>query len=154
MHLPNKRENCVLCGIGSLLLTLFISICGGIVSYYVFQLIYMTNYYDQAMSCKTSNLWEYLLVSCFTWLMFTFVGKAISLHIEFVMEKIIFMSIPTVYYISMVAWGSFELYYGDRLCQDLRDTSFEKIGLVNVIIQIILLIFSLSLLIRFSNINH
>ena len=150
---PYRKENCALCTLGCVAITLFLSICCGIVSYYVFQFINMTNYYGQAMECKTSNLWEYLLVSCFTWLMFTFVGKAISLHIEFLLEKLIFMSIPTVYYLAMVAWGSFELYYGDRLCQNLRDTSLETMGLVNVIIQIVLLVISLLLIVKFCQIN-
>ena len=88
---PYRKENCALCTLGCVAITLFLSICCGIVSYYVFQFINMTNYYGQAMGCKTSNLWEYLLVSCFTWLMFTFVGKAISLHIEFLLEKLIFI---------------------------------------------------------------
>ena len=148
-----RKENCALCTVGCLLITLLLSICGGIVSFYVFQLINMTNYYDQAMECKTSNLWEYLLVSCFTWLMFTFVGKALTLDIEHLMEKLIFMSVPCAFYLAMVGWGSFELYYDNKLCKDLQNTSFENMGLINVILQIVLLVISLLLIVRFCQIN-
>jgi hypothetical protein len=154
MNSPYRKENCAICTVGCLLVTLFLAICGGIVSYYVFQFINMTNYYDLSLNCKTSNLWEYLLISCFTWLMLTFVGKAISLNIEFLMEKVIFMSIPTLFYLAMTCWGSFELFYNDKLCSDLQNTPFEKMGLANLIIQILLLVLSLILLVRFCNINN
>ena len=147
----NINENCVICGVGSLLFTTIILICGSIISYYTFEIMTMVNYFQLGMACKTSNLWEYLLISCLTLIFLLFIGKAIITKVDLLkkIKKIVFMIPPTLFYLGMVIWGGYELFHKDKLCNNLKNTMFEQMGLANVIMQSILLVFSLLLIMKF-----
>ena len=77
--------------------------------------------------------------------------KAIITKVDLLkkIKKIVFMIPPTIFYLGMVIWGGYELFHKDKLCNNLKNTMFEQMGLANVIMQSILLVFSLLLIMKF-----
>ena len=123
MHLPNQM-NQVNCCLSSLVIIILIS---GSISYIVFSILYLIYFYNDALECKNSHLWEYVLVSL---LLSTVSIKVKSDEYENTTASI---TIIGVINLSISTWGGIELW--KNCCTELRYSNLWNVGLASFVIQ-------------------
>ena len=105
-----------------------------IITYEIFSIIYLINYFTLANKCEGSYLWEYVFMSLIVSLF------AISTNLN---KKNITQSVCTWCYISFISlfisiWGYIELY--NNSCKSLCNSNLWRFGLATFIIQILITI--------------
>ena len=123
MHVPNQMNqvNCCLTTLG---IIIFIS---GAISYMVFSILYLIYFYNDAMECKNSHLWEYVLVSL--------IFSTVSIKLKSDNNEIFAISIVIIGIINLCValWGGIELW--QICCSKLLYSNLWNIGLASFIIQ-------------------
>ena len=119
-----NQVNCCLTTLGIIILI------SGAISYMVFSILYLVYFYNDAMECKSSHLWEYVLVSL--------ILSTVSIKVKSDNDEIFAISIVIIGVINLCValWGGIELW--ENCCSELRYSNLWDIGLVSFIIQCVL----------------
>ena len=124
---------------------------GLIVSYPVLGIKFLIDDYDISNNCKSSYLWEYVLVSIIISLLYILFLMLRKVYYENSNQtnSLVFI-VPGFIILALVFWGGFELF--DSSCNVLLKSNLWKFALVTFAIQIVavLILLFLPLLIIIS----
>ena len=98
------------------------------ISYIIFSIVYLIEYYDDANDCKNSHLWEYVLTSL---IISTSNFTVKSSDNNFIIY--ITLTIISIINIALSIWGGIELW--EKCCTELRYKNLWYIGLASFILQ-------------------
>lgn len=102
--------------------------------YIAFTILNLANGYQSYETCKSSNIWEYILVGLsFNFLLVTklIIDKE-DKKLDRKVCELIFIGILSL---SLALWGGFELWY--LSCEDLNKSNLWIIGLITFILEIV-----------------
>lgn len=104
------------------------------ISYLIFGIIYLIEFYDISNECTESNLWVYVLVSL--------ILSTFSLKIKSDSEDkkttalICSVFLMALINVSMTIWGGLELMTYSKSCNQLFESNLWKVGLASFIVQL------------------
>lgn len=115
---------------------------GSIATYYIFGVIYLEKYYEENLSCKYTNIWEYILVSMSLLL--------INMITEQCLNISNFKNLFFILYLLVTSWGFIELFdfnssphnyiYRNSICENIRYSILWDFGLASFIIYCLIIV--------------
>ena len=109
----------------------YLSIVGGIISYFVFGIKYLIEDYEIFNACEYSNLWIYVLIT----LIITSNKNTINQNIELVYNNYRIYVMAGLIEFGFAIWGYVELFF--KNCDSLQSSNLWKFGLTTAILQTI-----------------
>ena len=109
----------------------YLSIVGGIISYFVFGIKYLIEDYELFNACENSNLWIYVLIT----LIITSNKNTINQNIELVYNNYRIYVMAGLIEFGFAIWGYVELFL--KNCDSLQSSNLWKFGLTTAILQTI-----------------
>ena len=116
-----NQVNCCLTTLGIIILI------SGAISYMVFSILYLVYFYNDAMECKSSHLWEYVLASLII------NTTSIKISTDNYNTFAILVVVVGIINLCVALWGSVELW--EICCSELLYSNLWNIGLASFIIQ-------------------
>lgn len=136
----NLESCCPICIYYFLILLLMIILIGGLISYYVFGILFLVKYYDKFSECSQSHLWEYVLTS----LVLSLINSKLY-NSNDNKNNVSFINLILIFLINLGLniWGGIEIFF--KLCNDLDNTSLTKFALAVFSLQTICTFISLTI---------
>lgn len=135
----NEERKPSLCYI-AVLIILMIVLIAGLVAYITFGIIYLIEDYNLSNECKGSNLWEYVLVSLILSTLNVGIKKNSDENLDITFTKFLIVG---VFNLTLLIWGSIELWNNSYSCDDLFNSNLWKFGLSSFILQVFTCLFLL-----------
>ena len=136
----NLESCCPICIYYFLILLLMIILIGGLISYYVFGILFLVKYYDKFSECSQSHLWEYVLTS----LVLSLINSKLY-NSNDNKNNVSFINLILIFLINLGLniWGGIEIF--SKLCNDLDNTPLTKFALAVFSLQTICTFISLTI---------
>ena len=122
----NKSECCEACAAGCLgcsAIILSLALIGSCIAYVVFGIMFLVEYYDEAMDCNDSTLWAYVLVGVIMTLTNILAAKNAKKEDKSPCEFVIIGLI----YTGLAAWGGVEIW--EKACNELEETELYEFAI-------------------------
>ena len=116
-----------------LLFSFYLSISAGIISYFVFGIMYLIEDFEIWKECTDSKLWTYILIT----LIITSNKFLISNEAQNHYNTYTFSIIAGLIEFGFAIWGGIELFYSAKHCDTLQSSHLWTFGLATFILQIL-----------------